>query len=373
MKKNPFLTKGYISASYFCNRKNETTKIIQAIENGRDLTLISPRRMGKTGLVQHVLLQNRINKNFNLFYCDIYQAINLSEMTTIVGNVILQQLGKTADGIIQKVKKFFSGISPSISINPITLQTEIDFNFANHKQAQITLQQIFNILENSNKPSVLVLDEFQQIEKFPEKNTEAILRTYIQQLTNVNLIYSGSSKHILSAMFSDQNRPFYQSTQLMELGKIDPKPYSSFIKNKFSINNINIDNNSIELLLHITRRHTYYVQYLCNRLFEMGELQLTEEIIEAKLSTILLENESYYFGYRNLLTEQQYSILKSIAKEDGVAHPSSQAFINKYKLGTTSTINSAIKSLINKELIFVEDNKYMVYDVFFSLWLKMYN
>jgi hypothetical protein len=105
----------------------------------------------------------------------------------------------------------------------------------------------------------------------------------------------------------------------------------------------------------------------------MGENTITEEIIKTKLSTILLENESYYYGYRNLLTEQQYLLLKAIAKEEGIEKPSSQFFINKYKLGTTSTINFAIKSLIKKELIFIEDNKYKVYDVFFSLWLKMFN
>ena len=373
MKRNPFLTKGYISASYFCDRKNETDKIISAIENGRDLTLISPRRMGKTGLIHHVLFQNRIKKIFNVFYCDIYQATNLADMATILGNVVLHQLGKTTDGILQKIKMFFSGIAPSITINPVTLQTEIDFNFKNQKQAQLTLQQIFNILEKLNKPSALALDEFQQIEKFPEKNIEAILRTNIQQLNNVHLIFSGSSKHILSAMFSDQNRPFYQSTQLMELGKIEPKQYSRFIKNKFSGNNIDIDKNSIGSLLQITRGHTYYVQYLCNRLYEMGESMITEETIKTKLTTILLENESYYYGYRNLLTEQQYALLMAIGKEEGIAQPSAQKFITKYKLGTTSTINFAIKSLINKDLVFIEDGKYQVYDVFFSLWLKLFN
>jgi DNA-binding MarR family transcriptional regulator len=100
---------------------------------------------------------------------------------------------------------------------------------------------------------------------------------------------------------------------------------------------------------------------------------ITDEIIIEKLSGILQENEPYYYAYRNLLTEQQYSLLKAIGKQDGVAQPSSKEFITKHKLGTTSTINSAIKSLLNKELIFREGGKYKVYDVFFSLWLKLFN
>lgn len=372
MKKNPFLTKGYLSPTYFCDRKDETEKIILAIENSRDLTIISPRRFGKTGLIHHVLFQKRIRKNFNIFYCDIYGVENLAEMTSLLGNIILQVLGKSSKGILRKIQDFFSGISPALTINPLTSQVEVDFNFKSTEQAELTLQQIFGMLEKLDKPSVLVFDEFQQIKKFPEKNTEAILRTYIQELNKVQFIYSGSSKHVLSAMFSHSNRPFYQSTQLMELGKIDPEKYKRFIKNKFTAASIAFDKKDIGFLLQLTRGHTYYVQYLCNRLYEMGESRITENTILEKLSMILLENESYYFGFRNLLTGQQFALLRAIAKEDGVRQPSAQSFINTHKLGTTSTINSAIKSLVKKELIFTEDDKFVVYDVFFSLWLKMY-
>ena len=369
---NPFLIKGYVSPKYFCDRENETNKIISAIENGRDLTLISLRRMGKTGLIHHVINQNEIKSAYNVIYCDIYQATNLAEMTRIFGNAVFNQLEKTTDRMLKKLKQFFSGIAPSITINPITLQTDIDFRIENNEQAEITIQQFFSMIDKSGKPTVVVFDEFQQIESFPEKNVEAVLRTHIQQMNNIHLIYSGSSKHILSAMFSERDRPFYQSTQLMELGKINADSYIVFIKKKFELGRIKITTKSAQEILNLTRNHTYYVQYLCNRLFESGE-RITQETIIKKLSTVLQENEPYYYGYRKLLTEQQYSLLKAIGKEDGVAQPSSKAFITKYKLGTTSTINSAIKSLLNKELIFREDNKYKVYDVFFSLWLKMFN
>ena len=369
---NPFLIKGYISSNYFCDRENETEKIISAIENGRDLTLISLRRMGKTGLIHHVVNQNEIKSIYNVIYCDIYQATNLAEMTQIFGNAVFNQLEKTSDRMLKKLKQFFSGIAPSITINPITLQTDIDFRIENNEQAEMTIQQIFSMIDKSRKPTVLVFDEFQQIDKFHEKNVEAILRTHIQQMNNIHLIYSGSSKHILSAMFSDRDRPFYQSTQLMELGKINADSYITFIKKKFASGRIKITAESAQEILNLTRNHTYYVQYLCNRLYESGK-SITEETIIEKLSTILQENEAYYYGYRNLLTEQQYSLLKAIGKDDGVAQPSSKEFITKHKLGTTSTINSAIKSLLNKELIFREENKYKVYDVFFSLWLKMFN
>ena len=351
----------------------ETSKIISAIENGRDLTLISPRRMGKTGLIYHVLNQNNVINEYIPIYCDIYQTSNLADFAKVLSNAVLNQIEKTPERILKKIKQFFSTLSPSVSFNPITLQAEIDLKIGTIKEAENSIQQIFSLIENSKKPVVLAIDEFQQITNYPEKNVEALLRTHIQQMTKTRIIFSGSSKHLLSAIFSDYNRPFYQSTQLLTLPKIGNKDYSGFISKKFDGAKRTIESEAISHILELTRTHTYYVQYLCNRLFESKNRDITKDDVNKILLNVLLENEEYYYTYRNLLTRQQFSLLKAIGKEDGIAQPSSKDFIRKYGLGTTSTINSAIKSLLSKELIFKEDGKYLVYDVFFSLWLKLLN
>ena len=370
---NPFLVKSYISPEYFCDREIETNKIISAIENGRDITLISPRRMGKTGLIYHVFNHKTVKEKYYSVYCDIYQTGNLSDFVTVFGNAVINQLEKTPDKMLKKVKRFFSGFSPSFSFNPITLQAEIDFRITGKREAENTLQQIFTIIKESKKPVIIAIDEFQQITAYPEKNTEALLRTHIQHLINGRIIFSGSSKHLLSAIFSDYNRPFYQSTQLLTLPKIDKNDYLAFIIEKFHKAKRSIDEEAVSYILNITRTHTYYVQYLCNRLFESGIKSITKENVDKTLLNILYENEGYYFTYRNLLTTQQFLLLKAIGKEDGVSQPSSKEFIRKYGLGTTSTVTSAIKSLLSKDLIFKEDDNYVVYDVFFSLWLKLLN
>jgi AAA+ ATPase superfamily predicted ATPase len=373
MIRNPFLLKGYISSEYFCNRDIETSKMISAIENRRDLTLISPRRLGKTGLIYHVLNQENIKNEYIPIYCDIYQTSNLADFAKVLSNAVFNQIEKTPEKILKKIKQFLSNLSPSVSFNPLTLQAEIDLKIRNNKEAENSIQQIFSLIKKSKKPVVLAIDEFQQITRYPEQNVEALLRTHIQQMTETRIIFSGSSKHVLSAIFSDYNRPFYHSTQLLTLPKISKDDYSKFISTKFGNAKRSIDNEAISHILDLTRIHTYYVQYLCNRLFESKNRNITKEDSDKTLLDILVENEEYYYTYRNLLTGQQFSLLKAIGKEDGIDKPSSKDFMQKYGLGTTSTINSAIKSLLSKDLIFKEDNKYLVYDVFFSLWLKLLN
>lgn len=50
---NPFITRGYAGAEYFCDREKETHDIVNLLTNGNNLALISPRRLGKTDLIRH--------------------------------------------------------------------------------------------------------------------------------------------------------------------------------------------------------------------------------------------------------------------------------------------------------------------------------
>ena len=58
---NPFVVGRYISDKYFCDREQETDFLIKQIENGRNVALISPRRLGKTGLINHCFRQKQIS------------------------------------------------------------------------------------------------------------------------------------------------------------------------------------------------------------------------------------------------------------------------------------------------------------------------
>lgn len=50
---NPFIVSGYKSEEYFCDRKIETARLIDAIMNRRNITILSFRRIGKTGIIHH--------------------------------------------------------------------------------------------------------------------------------------------------------------------------------------------------------------------------------------------------------------------------------------------------------------------------------
>ena len=82
---NPFIIGKYLSDEYFCDRETETAFLRKQIINGRDVALISPRRIGKSGLIQHFFHQEDIIEKYYVFYIDIYATTSLAEFVYSFG------------------------------------------------------------------------------------------------------------------------------------------------------------------------------------------------------------------------------------------------------------------------------------------------
>ncbi len=81
----------------------------------------------------------------------------------------------------------------------------------------------------------------------------------IQTYPAVPFIFYGSSKPVIENMFMSPGRPFYQSSELMYLGKIGDDNYRYFIAEKFKGGNMGIDDRAINKIFNWTRLYTYYV------------------------------------------------------------------------------------------------------------------
>ncbi len=369
---NPFSLIGYERPEYFCDREKETQALLKSIENKRNITLFAQRKIGKTGLIQHVFHLLSKKKSTAVIYLDIMATNNLKEFVNAFAGAVLGKLDAKAIQLMQKATKIISLLRPKITYDTLTGEPEISIDIGSEKEAVHTLEEIFKYLkERSRKTKIVIaIDEFQQVLDYPERNTEALLRSKIQFLPNVSFIFSGSQKHLLMEMFTDSKRPFYQSTDLMELNKINATVYSSFIKMHFKRGEKKISDEDIQYILDWTRTVTFYVQSVCNKLYYRHEKSLTTEMVREMLYEIIKEREAGFFNYRSLLAQQQWNLLVAVAKEDGVKAPSGADFIHKYKLGANSSVRTALKALLEREMIVQEDGKYFVYDVFFARWLQ---
>jgi uncharacterized protein len=367
---NPFILTAYHSPDYFCNRQKETQRLMDVIHNNRNLVLISRRRMGKTGLIKHVEWQLKSNKDVNFIYFDILPSSNIKDFTLLFANAVLNSMSKFSDSFFKSISNIFSSFNPSFSVNPMTGETTFNIDIAQNKEIENSLGKIFEHIAKSKKKFVIAIDEFQQITEYPEGNIEGLLRSYIQHIQNASFIFSGSSRDMLTTMFAKSSRPFYKSSELMFLDNIDITEYLEFINKNFRNKNIELEQKAGERILELTENHTYYVQLLCNRLYSEASSRIDESDVLVMFDKIIEENKFYFENYRNILTEYQWQLLKAIACEHEVSEINAGSFISKYNLKGASSVNSAVKSLLKKEIIINENGKYKIDDLLFSAWLK---
>lgn len=366
---NPFITSGYIAPEYFCDREEETRQLVLDIQGHSHTVLISPRRMGKTGLIEHCFNQEAIKREFHTIFIDIYSTLNLNDLVLLLGNKICKSLKSKDKQLLEMFVKVVKSIQFTIGFDEAGMMNG-SFGLGDIKDSQKSLEEIFQYLEEAQRPCVVAIDEFQQIEKYPEKNVEALLRTHIQHCKNATFIFAGSQRHIIQNMFASASKPFYNSSNIMSLGAIPKEKYAKFAVQKFSDFGKTCPIELIENLYDRLEGHTWYMQAVLYLAFYMTEKACTQTILDDALKKKVSDNanvfESMFYG----LNERQRAVLKAIASEGKASQMQSVALIQKYGLVSASSVQSAIKQLLDKDLITKEGSTYRVDDRFFGMWLN---
>ena len=369
--KNPFITGGYVSPAYFCDRVLESKEVIRSLTNGNNLAIISPRRMGKTGLIEHCFQQDEIKNSYYTFFIDIYATDTLKEFVYKLGKEIFETLKPKGKNFIDGFFSMISSLRPAFKLDSITGAPTFDIGIGEIHEAAFTLEEIFKYLEAADQLCIVAIDEFQQIGQYPETNIEALLRTHIQKCKNTTFIFAGSQRHMMQNIFFSSSRPFYQSVNLLQLKAIKEAEYVSFARNHFTSNKKEISEDLVSKVYHLFEGHTWYIQNIFNELYSLTDqndsctVDMLQEAIENKINSF----SPLYQSTLSLLPERQKEILYAIAKEGKATAITSGKFIKKHGLLSQSSVQTAVKQLFDKEIITSENNVYQVYDRFFGLWL----
>lgn len=368
---NPFSLEPYTSKDRFCDREQELGDVLSFLTNGSNVTLISPRRYGKTGLIFRTF-EDLKEKNYICIYADILSAQNLDDLIKILSEAIVCSMSSES-----LVKKFFAALKnarPLLSYDPISGSPQVSLSFQQEGERPQTLKSLFDFLEKQGKKIVFAIDEFQQVREFKETNVEALLRTYIQQLHHVKFIFCGSKKHLMTDMFVNAKSPFYESSRTVHIDRIVPEKYGPFIKDLFKKYGKSIDNESVDFIMDWTKRHTYYTQYVCNRVFAECSQKIVLDDVKVVVTRIIRNEIANFIERRNLLTEKQWLFLVAVAKEGAVRQPTANAFLMKYRIGNSATAKKIFAALVEKELLLeqsdLEGKCYSVYNVFMSRWME---
>jgi len=369
---NPFVVTGKIDPEYFCDRVKESGRLIKSLTNGNNMVIISPRRMGKTGLIQFCFEKPEINDSYYTFFIDILHTSSLKEFTYVLGKEIYETLAPRSTKMAGLFLQTLKSLSGKFGFDPISNLPIFKVGLGDIEQPEYTLEEIFEYLALADKPCIVAIDEFQQIAKYPEKNIEALLRRHIQKIKNSNFIFAGSERHLMQEMFLSAARPFYQSADTLELNAIVPELYIPFIVNHFRTRERDISESSVERVYNLFKGHTYYIQRTFNGAFsdtQRGE-ECTLEIIKETIDNMIDSNATIFREILSNIPEKQKELLYSIARAGDAEQITSSKFIKLHDLSSASSIQSAIKKLLEKDIVTVINKKYSVTDKLFAMWIN---
>lgn len=343
---NPFYTGVQFSKEAFCGRTEELRLLEHHVKRSVNTILLGNRRLGKTSLL-HFFIQHNSVPDTTFIYTNINSTDSIEHFSEIMNEAVLSAF----PGLTQQNIK----------------------SFQNKRPAQF-LYSLFELLDKQNSKVIIVIDEFQRIIQYPEKNILSNLQHALQKLKNINFIFSCSNEHALNELAGANNQAFFANSDLIQLSSINENTYSDFIIAQFKNNQRIISEEAVEFILAWTFSHTYYTQTLCKRLFETCLKEIDVEEVLETCSDIFTEYESDYFTYRNLLSPVQWILLKAIAKEEKVYHPTAKKFLLHYQIGTPANVQRALESLLKKEMVLASRDEngryYQVYDCFLSRWLE---
>lgn len=371
--KNPFTLGLVTEEETFCNRLKEQEDLVKYAASGSKVVLCSPRRYGKSSLVQVVL--SRLKKEgFLTAYVDLFPVSSERDLILRFASSIYKGMGKGADPktFIEKIKGIFTRIVPTIDIGPDGYS--ISAKFDTTERAELLLDDLMDGLaryvHKSGKPACVVMDEFQEITELPEcRKIEGILRSHTQCHQNISYFYVGSRRRILTDMFNSRSRPFYKSAFFYVLNKVPIEDFAPHISNLFRKTGKNCTDSLSEEIYRLVGGYPYYVQKLSSIVWEETQEECSADIVKRSFD-ILVRNEVVDFeGIWGGLSITQKRVLKMIASELG-ALPFSKESLKKSDV-SAGGIQKALKFLIEKDLVEKNDGGlYSLTDPIMGVWLN---
>ena len=328
-----------VGGNNFTDRIEETKRIKLDFENGVNVILISPRRMGKTSLIKKVISEID-NPMLKIVYMDIYDCRSEYDFYNRFAETIMKSTGNHLEQVMENIKRFLVRISPKISFSP---EPNSEFSVSlGITPKDYSPEEILNLPERIAKEQgvrlVVCIDEFQQ-------------------------------KHLMENIFQNRRMPFYQFGEMLHLKCIPTIYWVPFICSRFEKYGKKIAEEYASRICQVVKNYSSYVQQLAWNVMAETEKEVNEESFEEGLKALLEQNSSLFIQQTDGLTTYQLNFIRLLCKDIHSGF-TTQAVSEIYPLGSKSNIDRIKKSLVDKEIITIEKDGIFLADSVFELWFK---
>lgn len=367
----PFIYGTAVGGENFTDRVQETRRLRMDFENGMNAILISPRRMGKTSLVQKVR-NEMTDEKIKVVYMDIYDCRSEYDFLERFASVLIKQTAGKVEMLASTVMEFLTRVVPKVSFSPEP-NSEFSLSLGITPETH-TPDEILNlperIAEKRGIHIIVCIDEFQQVGEFPDSlNVQKRMRGVWQHHKNASYCMFGSKKHLMMRIFQSKRMPFYKFGDTIFLDKIPDADWVAFIQSRFASKEKSISEDLATRICRTVDGHSSYVQELAWNVFVETEHEVTEDSFQSGLDELLHQNSALFQSRIETLTSFQMNFLRALC--DGIHSDfGSKRIIDTYRLGTKSNITRLKSSLEDKELIETSKGATTIADPVFLLWFQ---
>jgi len=366
----PFSFGKTVRDGYFTNRENDARRLRSNFENGINTILISPRRWGKSSLVEKVARQVNSAKTI-VITIDLFPIRNEDEFYKVFSTAVLKATSGKVEAWIENAKKYLKQISPKISVGIDPMQDfELSLEWESlQKNYREILQLPQKIAKEKGIRLVICIDEFQNTAIFNDPLLfQKRLRSEWQNQQDVTYCLYGSKQHMMMSLFEKQSMPFYKFGEIMYLPKIEVKYWVKYIISAFERTKKHINEELARQIADTVKCHPYYVQQLAHIAWIYTEKKAGTKEIQRAVEDLLNQNAILYYKETEDLSYTQLNYLKAIASDAGSL--SSKETITKFNLGTSANVSKIKEALLKREIVDVQLGKMEFIDPAYELWFR---
>ncbi len=360
-----------VEGDFFTDREAETKRLVANFKGGISTFLLSPRRWGKTSLIQKVMKEVQ-SDHLKVVFVDVFKCKSPIEFAETVASAVLAQTASKTEEFIENAKSFLGRINLGVNLSPDPLSTfDLKLGLSDDK-ADISnaLSVPERIAAKKNVRIVVCIDEFQQINEFPEAIAfQKELRTIWQHQKDVTYCLFGSKKHMMESLFNTNEKAFFKFADIIYLKTIPLSYWQDFITKKFEKAGKRITPQQIEQICETVQYHSSYVQQLCWYVFLESSDEVTTDDINVGVEELICQNTPLFETWTENLGAYQMRLLTAVA--DGIHDGLSSAdVIRKYRLVSSANVVAVKKSLLDRNLIYSDDKRVYLTDPIMGMWLR---
>jgi len=360
-----------VEGENFTDRVKETKRLKMDFENGINVILVSPRRIGKSSIVRKVM-KEITHPKIKTVFMDIYDCKSEYDFYNRFASEVLKQTATKSEQVIENIKKFLVRLTPKIAFTPEPM-SEYSFSLGitpqNYKPEEIL--QLPELIGKAQDVHIVVcIDEFQQVGEMPDSLTiQKRLRGVWQHQRNVSYCLFGSKKHLMTKLFQHRKMPFFQFGEMMYLDKIPTTDWVTFICSRFESQGKQISEDLAQRICETVEGNSSYVQQLAWNVLAETEKTTTEEDFNRGVDALLAQCSALFEEQVKGLTGYQMNFLRAL--NDGVTSDfGSKAILENYNLGSKSNVSRIKTALQDKEMIDFDNDKVYIEDPVFKIWFK---